>query len=383
MQTTTNFAPHGVSSPHIPYFVDQANMNIVRVPTLWTVYIATIPGRTRRPNTWLAYARNLLLWLNVCGENGWDWAAASEEHIAAWRNHLLAGRSDRTQRRYARSTVISYIRTVCDFYEWAHKRGHIAQNPVRLIPKAFSRSADGLLAHHGPNPDHLTKKVLVPQAAPERLPYFFTVEQRKRILASLDARARLQVRWALYTGIRIHELAALELSQIPKVGGYTPGRLYKMTLTTTKAGKDRTLFVPSFLLDETQHYVRYVRRSVVLASRRRVGSFAGTALWLGRWGTRVSTSAIRSDFRRGLETAGLTEGRFHDLRHTYAITMLDKLMQDSPDPKSRSREPLKALKRLLGHSSITSTEIYLRAREEYLDDIEPDDFELPGLVRSL
>jgi hypothetical protein len=87
-------------------------------------------------------------------------ATVSEEHIAAWRNHLLAGRSDRTKRRYARSTVSSYIRTVCDFYEWAHKRGHVAQNPVRLIPKAFSR-ADGLLAHLGPNPDHLTKKVLV------------------------------------------------------------------------------------------------------------------------------------------------------------------------------------------------------------------------------
>jgi hypothetical protein len=115
MVTTTDFAPHGISSPNIPYFVDQANMNIVRVPTLWTVYIATIPGRTRRPNTWLAYARNLLLWLNVCVENDWDWATVSEEHIAAWRNHLLAGRSDRTKRRYARSTVISYIRTVCDF----------------------------------------------------------------------------------------------------------------------------------------------------------------------------------------------------------------------------------------------------------------------------
>jgi integrase/recombinase XerD len=157
-------------------------------------------------------------------------------------------------------------------------------------------------------------------------------------------------------------------------------RLHKINLTITKGGKERTLFVPSFLLDETHQYIRYVRRRVVLASRRRVGCFASAALWLGRWGTRVSTSAIRSAFRRGLENARLTEGRFHDLRHAYAITMLDKLMQDSADPKSRSREPLKALKRLLGHSSITSTEIYLRARKEYLDDIEPDDFELPGLV---
>lgn len=133
MQTTTNFAPHGMSSPN-PYLVDQTNMNIVSVPTLWTVYIATIPGRTRRPNTWLAYARNLLLWLNVCVENGSDWATVSEEDIAAWRNHLLGSRSDRTKRRYARSTVSSYIRTVCDFYEWAHKRGHVASNPVRFIP---------------------------------------------------------------------------------------------------------------------------------------------------------------------------------------------------------------------------------------------------------
>jgi len=30
MLTTTSFAPHGISSPDIPYFVDQENMNIVR-----------------------------------------------------------------------------------------------------------------------------------------------------------------------------------------------------------------------------------------------------------------------------------------------------------------------------------------------------------------
>jgi hypothetical protein len=86
-------------------------MNIVRIPTLWTVYIGDDPGPTRRPNTWLAYARSLLPWLKVCVENGWDWATASEEHLAAWRNHLLAGRRDRTKGPYARSTVISSIQT--------------------------------------------------------------------------------------------------------------------------------------------------------------------------------------------------------------------------------------------------------------------------------
>jgi integrase len=114
-------------------------------------------------------------------------------------------------------------------------------------------------------------------------------------------------------------------------------RLHKINLTITKGGKERTLFVPSFLLDETHHYIRYVRRRVVLESRRRDASFASAALWLGQCGTRVSTSAIRSEFRRGLENVRLTQGRFHDLRHTYAITMLDNPMKDSPDPKSRAR----------------------------------------------
>jgi hypothetical protein len=59
-----------------------------------------------------------------------------------------------------------------------------------------------------------------------------------------------------------------------------------------------------------------------------------------------------------------------------AINMLDSLMRKAGATKS-PQNALLALKRLMRHSSFTSTEVYLEAREIYLTDIFQEDYETP------
>lgn len=69
--------------------------------------------------------------------------------------------------------------------------------------------------------------------------------------------------------------------------------------------------------------------------------------------TQITTSALRQMFRRWARRAKITRGRCspHDCRHTYAINFL---LQGGD---------LYVLSRLLGHSSVAVTEVYLRAVE--------------------
>ena len=177
-KTTDTFMPYGFPAPSVPIFVDERSMGIVAIPSLWMVYLATVPGSTRSPKTWMAYGVGLLDWLRTCEAAGWDWRTAHEEHIAQYRNNLLNGKSAFTKRRYARSTANAYVRSICVFYEWAFERSLIAHCPVRSVKRPIpSADATGVLAHLGPTASHLQKRVLAVKQPLERLPRFFTVEE--------------------------------------------------------------------------------------------------------------------------------------------------------------------------------------------------------------
>ncbi len=139
-------------------------------------------------------------------------------------------------------------------------------------------------------------------------------------------------------------------------------------------------WVPSFILDETWTYIRLHRSKILSECKARGGKTGESALWPGRWGSKLTEAGARAAFNAALEAAGITDGVFHDCRHTYAITTLDRLMLKSSDPKAKLRNPLEALKKLLGHKHLSSTAIYLQAREQYLEDLTDDDIEAPDSV---
>src|ERR1700736_2673887 len=80
---------------------------------------------------------------------GWIGAPADEAMIAAYRNRMLEQPSPHTGRPYARATINDRVRTVCRFYEWAHRRGLVEELPFRLSDvRVFHGGAEGGLLGH-------------------------------------------------------------------------------------------------------------------------------------------------------------------------------------------------------------------------------------------
>lgn len=351
--TSDDFAPYNKPCTGVPFFFDDHNMTILELPSLWLVDVSIVNGRTRSPRTWNSYAEALADWLRACEASGWDWRAATEGLAAAYRNGMLLNGSPYTGKPYARSTINGYLLRVAMFYEWAVRLGHLNASPFlkeqRLGPPSYER----LLKHLDAGARE-RRRLLLPTE--RRLPHCYSKAECRQILAALDPRESLITQWALTTGARLHEILALDVRQIPVGGSYRSNTMVKVPITVTKGSRPRDLFVPALVLDRTNRYIKF--------DRTRPPKEAAGALWISAQRSRLSRKTVQAAFRNVRSSSGIT-GRFHDLRHTYAINMLALLMDRQKRPDGHDSNPMKALQLLLGHKSITSVSIYLEALSIY------------------
>jgi integrase len=183
--------------------------------------------------------------------------------------------------------------------------------------------------------------------------------------------------WALFTGLREFEICALRLSQIPSQDSYR-GRLTALIhVTETKFSKAADLRVPAWLLDKTYQYIAFFGRpAIVRAARRRGAPAAPDNIFLARWGTALKPDSVYNRFKEALTELDIA-GTFHDLRHTFAICTLDSLMRSERYASTRGMEAFFVLQGRMRRERMSSTMIYLRAREFYLDDIDSGLWDLP------
>lgn len=85
---------------------------------------------------------------------------------------------------------------------------------------------------------------------------------------------------------------------------------------------------------------------------RRVPIFPALRPWLQYLPLQIGAEGIKSGWRRAREAAGYPTARFHALRHSCAMMLLDL------------GEPIEVVQEVLGHASITTTLKYARVRAE-------------------
>ena len=343
-------------------------MQIFWPATAWMVYIATVPGSSRSPNTWSTYATGLLEWLRTCTVNGWDWSQPDIENVAHYRNAMTSRPSSYTKRVLARSTINGYVRSLCLFYGWAHRHRYVS------VAEFLDFLDDGKLTDDRPGSYGRKNPLLLPSDS-ERIPRFYSRVEIGKILDQQSPRAALISEWGFESGARRHEIAALTVEDIRQLRK-SSGSFGVLRLTTTKGSRRRDLFVPRSLIDRTVRYVATHRRL------SHVDAAHLPALWLTQRGSGVSPKTITSEFVAARKLAGIATGRFHDLRHTFAINMLDRLHKARWEDGSSMRDPHLALQRLLGHRSPSSTARYLTARQLYLLDLWGDSDEAFGELVS-
>lgn len=181
----------------------------------------------------------------------------------------------------------------------------------------------------------------------KRMPKYLTLEDSKKLLdATIQEDNRNKERdFAIITlflncGMRLSELVGINIKDIHFDD-------YKMTVIG-KGNKERTIYLNKSCINAINGY---------LAVRPKEGiDFKSTdALFLSERRERISKRTVQHIVEKELRNAGLDTSKYstHKLRHTAATLMYQYGEVD-----------IRALQELLGHASISTTEIYTHVANE-------------------
>ena len=210
------------------------------------------------------------------------------------------------------------------FYRWLGREGLVVQNPVA-----------GVRAPRAPKP--LPKALAVDQAV--ALADFNDDITERRHSAALAARDRCITELLYGCGLRVAELVALDAQPGPQAMGWID--ISDATAHVRgKGDKPRSVPVGAPALKSLQDW---------LSLRLQMAAPGEPALFVSNRGSRITTGQVRSRLKRRAQHAGLpTHVHPHMLRHSFA----SHLLQSSGD--------LRAVQELLGHASITTTQVYTK-----------------------
>jgi len=278
------------------------------------------------PHTLGAYRRDLSEFVGFLGTyygaGEWSWQGVDRLAIRGFLAHL-------TRRKLAKRSIARALSAVRSFYSYMHRNEFVESNPARGIgsPK-LERYLPGYL-------DRTQIDLL-----------FQSAELKAQAGRFTDIRNRAILELFYSTGMRLSELRGINradidlLSQQVKVRG--------------KGRKERIIPVGDHAQLALRNYESkrddLVRNTLPKADR--------TAFFLSSRGKRISTRAIQSAVSGFLdridEDAGLST---HSLRHTFATHLLD------------AGADLRAVQELLGHASISTTQIYTHTSVERLKEV--------------
>lgn len=202
-------------------------------------------------------------------------------------------------------------------------------------------------------------------------PHIADGENSQRNLALIDT--------LIVSGLRISEALSLETHQIPDPDDHRfAGRKGVTIRVVGKGRKARSVLIPKRVVRAIRFYLEEDRAEVIEQSRSKKGKPSpseSTKVFLTRTGKPLSSRTIESLFASLSQKTGVRLTP-HGCRHTYAVYQLEAMIKRMAKNLKVLREggadayrqilndPLRDLQRLLGHSQITSTYIYLDFLEE-------------------
>lgn len=355
--TTAAFRPHGAALPGVPMLIDD-DMALIEPACAWLLHVALVRGRTRSPATWRTYGEALYDWWQTLAANQWAWDRVSARELAAYRDTMLNGAHSAPPRHYARATINQRLRVVAMFYAWARSYDLVDRSPADAVDAVRVRSHRGLLAHVDARGGKQQALELTLRAA-SRPPKVLKPQTLRLIMDRLSQRDRLIATWALTTGIRRGEAAALPIAVVsgPSSERFDAAPVHAVLLDVTKGGRPRHVYPPTPLVDRTRAYVREERAVIVRRARRRDPNYREPAtLFLTEYGRPMTPRRVGAMFSSACVTAGVASS-FHALRHTFATRALALLQRQSA--RFPDLNPLLVVQTLLGHADLNTTGIYL------------------------
>lgn len=213
-------------------------------------------------------------------------------------------------------TVARRLSTLRSFFKFLTREGHIKSNPIVSVSSPKLQ---------------------------KRLPSFLTEEEVSRLIEAgfakneMGARDKAILETFYSTGIRIGELVGLNLEDVDCISGIVKVR--------GKGKKERIVPIGEKAICAIREYLE--RR----AKKQE-------ALFLNRRGSRITDRGVRNIVRKYLRLAGLKQGiSAHTFRHSFATHLLNR------------GADLRSVQELLGHASLSTTQIYTHLTTEKLKSV--------------
>ena len=278
------------------------------------------------PNTVKAYERDLSEFVSYLGSHygtgGWSWEGVDRLAMRGFLAHL-------SRKGVGKRTMARTLSGVRSFYRWMHRNEMVESNPARAVgaPK-LDKYLPGYL-------DRAQIELLFQLAEVRAMEGNFTDVRNLAILELFYS-----------TGMRLSELQGLSRGDLDLVSQQAKVR--------GKGRKERIVPIGDHAALALRNYE--AKRDDLLRNRRT--GVDRTAFFLSRTGKRIGVRMVQklvSGFLAQIdEDAGLS---VHSLRHTFATHLLD------------AGADLRAVQELLGHSSISTTQIYTHTSVERLKQV--------------
>lgn len=304
-------------------------------------------GKTASPHTSRAYGYHLVDWLSYAEKMGLDWKRASHRHLATYRNALAQDCSVLTKRPIKRETINLRLGMICMFYKFLVRHRYIPKLPFDVEEVRAYRPRDtDEMAHLRQFAGKTTSNTLLYRTHERSLEIPTNDDIRRFIKSFRGWRDRLMAELMWVTGIRRSEVCELTVFIIPENVESTTSEFISTSIKG-KGAKYRKVKFPVRLLRSVKRYIDSERKRLLKNSQVKTDQ-----IWIGRRGIPISPAAINKAFS---QNAKATNSRItpHLLRHSFAVNRL-RYLQDR-----KIKSALKILQGELGHSHLSTTQIYL------------------------
>ena len=263
-------------------------------------------------NTINAYQRDMQKFHDVCNKSPIN-SGADEISILLLHMHKM-GQSSRSQSR-----MLSSLR---GFYNWAQEEKYITQNPILLFENPRqNRTIPVVLS------EKEVQKIL------DAIPMNDRFSTRDRAIVEL-----------LYAcGLRVSEACELKLSLLRIAEGYI--------IVTGKGNKQRLVPIHKEAVKFLELYMQHERPNTKPKTNE------SDTVFLSNRGGSLTRQSIFMKLKRFATVAGIKKTISpHTMRHSFATHLIER------------GADLRVVQQLLGHESITTTEIYTHISAKHLGE---------------
>ena len=266
-------------------------------------------------NTLQSYKRDLKQFSEYIEEKGIKYNKVTENDIKEYLEYLAKEEEKKP------STISRTIASIRAFYQYEVKNKKTMQNPTENI--------------QSPKIEKRTPCILTSQEVE------LLLEQPKDIDLK-GTRDKAMLEFAYATGMRVTEIISLDVADV---------NLEEGTVNCKSGSRTRLIPLGKMSLNALKEYIEDARNVLVKTDKE-------TALFVNLNGRRLTRQGFWKIIKFYQEQANITKDITpHTLRHSFAT----HLLQNGAD--------LKSIQMMLGHSDISSTQVYMQFQNDGLNDV--------------